>query len=219
MTAEQAKFFEQLNHLQEKLTDSWMTYWQRYSSLDTWQFWLLLFMLLAPLIVLFFFIDRSKILQIGFYGFGIHVWMSKLDESAIAFGMWNYRYLMIPFLTASFALDAAFTPVAFMLLYQWTLNRNKNYYLYATGLCLFLAFLFRPSLATFGIIYVKKTSYYFILFLFDAAAMLISKWTTDIFLYLGSKRSKDAQEQAAAEPKVIKKLLLSRMFFLKRKAR
>ena len=134
MTTEQTKQFEQVGILQRKFTDAEIDYWQQYSSLNSWQFWFLVGVLVLSLTILYLFIDRRKALLLGFFGFNIHVWLTKFDEIAVANELWNYPYILNPFATASFSLDAAFAPVVFMLVYQWTLNHNKNYYFFATGM-------------------------------------------------------------------------------------
>src|SRR5699024_6153519 len=73
--------------------------------------------------------DKSKALLLGFFGLNYHVWFSYTNSIGVGLGLWEYPYHVIPFLP-SFSLDAALVPVCFMLLYQWTLNHNKNIYLY-----------------------------------------------------------------------------------------
>jgi hypothetical protein len=183
LTAEQSKQFEQLNKLTDELTHSQIGYWQQYSNLNSWQFWFLAGLLVLPLVCLYLFMDRRKALLLGFYGFNVHVWFTYLDEIAIDNGLWNYPYKLIPFLTANFSIGAAFIPVIFMLVYQWTLNHNKNYYLYATGLCLFQAFLWKPALSIIEIFRAANWISYIYLFLVYFAVMLVSKWITNIFVH------------------------------------
>ncbi|TRM10841.1 hypothetical protein FH966_03405 [Lentibacillus cibarius] len=182
MEAEQIKQLEHIKESQERLTDLSIDYWQQYSSFNSWQFWFLVGILILSLITLYLFMDRRKALLLGFFGFNVHVWFTNFDLSAQAFVLWHLPYEMIPFLKG-FSLDAAFVPVAFMLVYQWTLNHKKNYYLYATGLCLFLSFLWMPFLSTIGVTQMDKGISYFYLFLGDICVMVISKWITNIFVH------------------------------------
>jgi len=110
---------------------------------------------------------------------------------------------------ASFSLDASMIPIAFMLIYQWTLNRNKNYYLYAMGLCVIFTLLYRPSMATFGFFHATKGINFFYLFLGYMTIMLLSKWITDLFLHF------------QREPKHSsgKHFILNRIFLRKTKAK
>lgn len=120
------------------------------------------------------------------YTINVHVWLSYFDDIALSNGLWSFPYKVVPFLPA-FASDAAIAPVALMLVFQWTLNYNKNYYLYATGLCLFLAFLWRSLLSTIGLFQVKNGINYLYLFLGYITVMLVSKWITKIFVHFQKK--------------------------------
>ena len=182
-STKETKHFEQVDKLRHKFMESFVDYWQHYSSWNSWQFWFLVLMCLAPLVALYFLIDRKKAMHIGFFGFNVHVWSSKLDEIALANDLWDYKYKMIPYLQSSFSLDASFIPVVFMLLYQWTLNYKKNYYIYATGLCVFFAFLFKPALVAFEIFHINKGVHYWYLFIAYIIVMLLSKLITNIFIH------------------------------------
>lgn len=223
MTTGQDKRFDQINDIQEKLTNAWVHYWQRYSSLNSWQFWLLILFLVAPLIVLYFRMDRKRALQLGFFGFSMHVWLSKFDELVISNGLWNYPYTTVPYLASSFALDASLSPVAFMLVYQWTLSHKRNFYIYTIGLSFALAFLFRPALTTFGLFSVDKISYYGLLLLGYVVVLTISKWTTNLFVYFQNqnlvsipsapqKKTEDEVEKPVIKATYKKRSLLGRIF-------
>ncbi|MDF2962097.1 MAG: hypothetical protein K0S39_3832 [Paenibacillus sp.] len=208
MTAEQTKQIEQLNKMHEKMTSANFHYWQQYSHMGTWQFWFNLAIIVLPLISLFLFIDRRRAILIGFYGFNVHVWFTYIDAFGVTRALWNYPYKAIPLLPVSFALDASFIPIVFMLLYQWILNHRKNYYLYFTGLSLFLSFLFKPALTTFELFQLNKGMNYFYLFLGYMIIMLVSKWITDLFLYLHNEK----------DDPFIKTFHLSKLFPNKEKA-
>jgi hypothetical protein len=96
--------------------------------------------------------------------------------------LWNYPHTIIPFFSISIALETSLIPVTFMLLYQWTLNNKKNYYLYATGYCLFLGFLFKPALTIFQIFQLYKGNYFY-MFLCYLSVSFISKWITNVFIH------------------------------------
>lgn len=183
MVSVQMNRFDQINTLQARLTNAWVHYWQHYSSLDSWHFWCLIVLLFLPLIVLYLFIDRTRALQIGFFGFNVHVWTTKLDAVAVNNGLWNYPYTLVPYLPSSPVLDASLTPIMFMLLYQWTLKRDKNFYLYAVGLSFVLAFFMRPAFATFAFFKVTHLAYYVVLFFIHLTIAVVSKWTTSVFLH------------------------------------
>ncbi|QSO51956.1 hypothetical protein JZ785_24870 [Alicyclobacillus curvatus] len=52
MTSGQQYTLDNLVNMQRNLGQSWMSYWQTYSNLTTWQFWVSLVLFVAPLIIL-----------------------------------------------------------------------------------------------------------------------------------------------------------------------
>ncbi|WP_160141723.1 hypothetical protein [Salicibibacter halophilus] len=98
-------------------------------------------------------------------------------------GLWEYPYQLVPFL-ASFALDASLVPVCFMLLYQWTLNHQKNLYLYAALLSAILAFVLKPIMVHYHFFHMFYGINYFHLFLFYYVFFLVSKLITNVFIWL-----------------------------------
>lgn len=61
---------EEVNQLQ-------LEYWKSFSYFDTWQFWIVVIALILPIIILFFSIDKRKMLLLGFLDliimFGSHM--------------------------------------------------------------------------------------------------------------------------------------------------
>jgi hypothetical protein len=119
----------------------------------------------------------------GFFGLNIHVWFQYIDTIGVTNGLWNYPYKVVPFLPVSVALDTAIVPVAFILVYQWTIKHDKNFYLYGTGLCMIFGFVFKPIFAALGLFEFYKGMNYFYLFLLYLLIMLISKLLTNLFVH------------------------------------
>ncbi|MEH7249348.1 CBO0543 family protein [Neobacillus niacini] len=186
---------EALNKLikeQQEGARNWLHYWQEYSAFDTWQFWFQLILFVAPLVILFFTIDWKRALQLGFYGFNVHVWFGYFDAFGSSQTFWTYPYKMIPFVPHSFGLDASMVPVLFLLVYQWTINNKKNYYLYTLLLSLFLSFIVKPLMALHHLIVFNRGANYFHLFLTYIVILVVSKLITDFFLHFQKK----AQERS-----------------------
>lgn len=164
MNDQQRSFFDRLVSIQEKYTKEAQEYWSMYSGLDTWQFWMIVLMLVVPLIILYFVIDRKRLFIIGFFGFAVHMLFFYADAIGIRFGLWSYPYQILPFLP-SFSLDGSIIPIAIMLVFQWTLKHDKNFYLYATVLALVFGFGFKPLLTAIGLFQSYKWVNYFYIFL------------------------------------------------------
>ncbi|MBP1970078.1 hypothetical protein J2Z83_002194 [Virgibacillus natechei] len=173
----------EIKSLKEQVTQLEADYWYMYSNIETWEFWvMLLLFFIMPLVVLYFLIDRSKIFLLGFYGFNIHVWFGYTNSWGDRQGLWGYPHELAPFLTGNISLEATLIPVAFMLVYQWTLNNNKNYYLYTLGLTIFLSFIIKPVLTLHDLFELHKGANFLHLFLMYIGIFLFSKLITTVFI-------------------------------------
>ncbi|MEK4669970.1 CBO0543 family protein [Niallia sp. FSL R7-0271] len=184
MKEEQRLLLEEIRKAEIAQSDRWLSYWQQYSNMDTWQFWVVLMMFLLPLLVLILFIDRKKVFQLGFYGYGIHLFFAIIDSFGVIKGLWIYPYKLLPGLPASIALDSSFVPVTYILLYQYILNNKKNYYIWMLMLCLVFAFFLKPLMVGLGLFRFGGRENFLMLFWGYAAVALIPKWITDFFMYL-----------------------------------
>jgi hypothetical protein len=185
---EQLELYEKIKSMQEQITQLHADYWQQYSNLGTWQFWVIFLLLfIAPLVTLYFLIDRRNMFLLGFYGFNIHVWFGYIDTWGYKQGYWGYPYQLVPFLPGNLSLDAALIPIAFMLVYQWTLKHNKNFYLYTTALSLFLSFIFKPILTLHHLFELHKGTNFFYLFISYCGIFLFSKIITNVFIKMQEK--------------------------------
>ncbi len=190
MVATQKAEIAHLKASQLEFTNAWYHYWHQYSNLSTWEFWVNLALLVIPLIVLYLVIDRKKALLLGFFGFNVHVWFTYLDAFGVSKAWWFYPYKVLPIMPVSFALDVSFIPVTYMLVYQWILHHQKNYYLYMFGLSLLLAFIFKPLMSALGLFQLSNGANYFHLFLSYFIVTIISKMITNVFIYF-EKQSKE----------------------------
>lgn len=212
---EQIKQFEQISKWEERVTHLSIDYWLNYSHIYTWQFWFLIGLLVVPLVALFILLDRRKAFHLGFFGLNVHVWFHYIDLYGEINRLWGYPYKVIPFLRSSFALDSAVIPVSYLLLYQWAINRGKNYYFYLTGLCFFFAFLFKPALVEFGVFRLYKGVNYFHLFLCYLVVMLLSVAFTKLFQFLQDTSTEHVKLKSL--PK--RRYFLTKIFRFKEKAR
>ncbi|MGM0901607.1 MAG: CBO0543 family protein [Bacillota bacterium] len=153
----------------------------------TGPFWVIFLMLVMPLVLIYFKIDRTKVFQIGFYGFNIHTWFTYSDAIAMRTGHVYYPFQVIPIMPVNFALDASLVPVTFMLVYQWCINNNKNVFLYGVLTSAFFSFFFKPVLASWDLIKLDKGMNYFYLFLNYLGILLMAIVLTRVFIYLKNR--------------------------------
>lgn len=177
--------FDHIISLKKELEAATIDYWHQFSNYTTWQFWAILAMLLVPLIVLYFLIDRKNIFLLGFFGFSIHVIASYLDSLGVRKSWWDYPYISIPQLPASISIDASFIPVYFILLYQWCLNKEKNYWLYGTLSAIAFTFIFKPLLI--GLNLFELYTNWFVLLAAYLFVVYAAKLITNLFIWMSEK--------------------------------
>ncbi len=184
---EQLEALRKIRLMSEKISQLQLEYWQQYSHIETWGFKVSILMLLIPLVFLYFAIDRKNILLLGFYGLNIHVWFFYVNVIGVNLGWFSYPFEIIPFIPGNLSVDAALVPVLFILVYQWTINHDKNFYLYTIGLTLILSFAFKPLLVSIDMFVLHKGVNYFHLFILYFIVTIFSKIITNIFLKMQKK--------------------------------
>jgi hypothetical protein len=182
MSSQHTEALNKLIKAQREGASNWLRYWQEYSAFDTWQFWFHVFMFIAPLVILYIAMDWKRALQLGFFGFNVHIWFGYFDDFGSTQALWTYPYKMIPFVAHSIGLDASLVPVLFILVYQWTIKHKKNYYLYTLLLSLFLSFILKPILVMHNLFKFNSWANYFHLFLSYIVIIVLSKVITDLFM-------------------------------------
>jgi hypothetical protein len=184
MDKKQILQIKELKQLEIHSSNEWFNYWLHYSSLNDWHFWVVLSLLIIPLILLFIFIDRSKSLLIGFYGYNVHVCFTYIDALGANNAYWFYPYKVFPILPANFTLDVSLIPVSYIFIYQWTLNHQKNYYIYLFGISVLFAFVLKPVMEALRLFQIERGANFFHLFLGYLVTGIAAKLITNLFLYL-----------------------------------
>ncbi|WP_096155615.1 MULTISPECIES: hypothetical protein [Bacillus] len=184
MVNKQQLNLEEIIDLQELVSKKWLDYWQQFSHFGTWQFWVNLSMFIIPLAILFYKIDRKRAILLGFYGINFNLYISYIVSYGLKNGLWAFPFHFFPFLPENVSLDSSLIPVSFILMYQWTLNKGKNYYVYSIILGAVFSFIFKPLLTMHNMFQMYKWVNYFHIFLVYVFVIFLSKWVTNLFIYL-----------------------------------
>ncbi|WP_405102011.1 hypothetical protein [Oceanobacillus sp. FSL H7-0719] len=162
----------------EELNSTLISYWKEYSYIDSWQFWVVLGFLVIPLIILYFTIDRTKIFEILFFGFSVHMLWSYTDIVLGKTNLFVHLYYIVPLLPFALSISSSLLPIGFMLAYQYCLNHNKNFYLYAVLLSAIFSFGFGTIENLIGLTDFNDGMNVFYVFLIDLGVVFISYWLT-----------------------------------------
>lgn len=181
--------FDKAIKMRKESTEAVVNNWKNFALYASFEYWIMVIFLVVPLIILFFKIDKNKIFLISFYGYSIHILFAYIDIYGINSGLWGYPFQVIPTLP-SLSIDSSLVPVTFMLVYQWTLNNKKNYYIYSIITALIFSFVFKPVLVSMGLFRMYGNINYIHLFIGYLFVLLLAKFITNVFLWIKKKYSK-----------------------------
>ncbi|WP_142385049.1 CBO0543 family protein [Cytobacillus massiliigabonensis] len=169
--------------MRKEATETLIQTWIEHKIFFSFEFWLMAALLVLPLIILLIKIDKSKIFHICFFGYSVHVLSFYISLVGLNLGLWGYPYQLIPAFP-SFSLDSSLVPVSFMLVYQWTINKKKNYYLYAIITSVIFAFIVETLFLKMDLFKIYDGINYFHRFAFYITISVCAKVITIIFLKL-----------------------------------
>lgn len=181
------QIWKQIAKRNDELNSLYSLFWEQYSDWGNWQFWVVVALLILPLIILFFTLDRTRLFEILFFGYTVHVIWTYTD---IALGRANFishQYFVSPILPNATNITASVLPVGFLLVYQYCTNRKKNFYLYTILLSAVYAFVFASMEEWMGLLKLSNGLGNIHLFLIDMGVAFIAYWFTKFLLHVKNK--------------------------------
>jgi hypothetical protein len=179
---EYSEFWEQIFKKNTEVNAFYSDYWKDYSDFGNWQFWVVLALLIIPLLVLCFTIDRKRMFELFFFGYTVHILWTYIDIALGRNGYFVHKYFLTPLLPNAANMTASVLPVGFLLVYQYCTNKQKNFYLYTIILSACFAFAFASIEQYMGFVEFRKGMNQFYLFLIDLGIVFISYWFTKFIL-------------------------------------
>jgi hypothetical protein len=144
---------------------------------------MLVSLLLVPLILLVFKIDKSKVFLVVFFGYSVHVFSFYINLIGVNMGIWNYPIQVVSWLP-SLSFDSSLVPVTFMLVYQWTLNNKKNYFIFALITSIVFSFIIEPIFVNMDLFKLYGNINYLHRLIGYVILSFNAKFITDLFLKL-----------------------------------
>ncbi|MCM3670631.1 hypothetical protein M3181_16835 [Mesobacillus maritimus] len=175
-----------------KMNDLITSYWHEYSHLGTWQFWVVVIMLVGPLVLLYFTVDRTKIFHLFFFGYTVHILWAYTDIFLQRYTYFIHTFFIAPVFPYALSMTASALPVGFLLLYQYCLNTNKNFYFYSVILSTVFALIFAPLEHAMGFVEIRKGLNFFHLFLIDLVIAYAAYFFTALIRKLENQRQKES---------------------------
>ncbi|MGZ0878337.1 hypothetical protein ACWZQY_020480 [Priestia megaterium] len=182
---------EQSDKLQELLS----SYWHQYSDFGNWQFWVVLASLVLPLVLLYFTVDWTRIFEVFFFGYTVHMLWAYIDIALGRSGHLTHTFFLTPLLPNATNITASILPVGFLLLYQYCTNHQKNFYLYTILLSAVFSFGLAPLEHHFKFIDSRKGMSLFYIFLIDIGITLVAYWVTRLLVKAKAAAYRKAEKE------------------------
>ncbi|WP_174615187.1 hypothetical protein [Virgibacillus ihumii] len=131
MSEKEQQLYQQIYQLKEELGGLIKEYWKLYSNPGTEFFWINILTILISFTVWFIVVDRRHIFKIAFFGYSNHILWVIVDSYLTSNNYFNHPHSLSYLLPQGTTVSTVLFPVCFMLLYQYCMKRNKNFWIYA----------------------------------------------------------------------------------------
>lgn len=154
----------------------------------TWQWWILVFLMIVPWFLWLQLVDRRRLTAICLFGALVLVTVSWMDHLGTDLILWHYPYKLIPLYTQFVSINYGVLPVAFMLIYQYFLTW-RSYIKAILILSIVFSFVAEPALSYLGMYQLLKWQYYYSFPIYIVIA-LIHRWILENIFKINHKYTK-----------------------------
>lgn len=170
---------EMILELEKQLTYARVENWIHH-DLFTFQWWLLMVVLIVPWIIWWRYVDKRRLLEISLAGAMVLIICSYLDAVLSEFGLWSYNFEVIPVWPRLISADFAALPVLYMFIYQY-FRRWKHFVWVMIIAAAVWSFICEPGLKWLDIYHPYSWKYYYSFPIYIAIGVLV-KWLVQMLL-------------------------------------
>ncbi len=139
---DQSPSFQQILDAQSKAIILQFKHWCKF-EVFSFQFWLLLAMLIIPWIIWTKLVDKKRLAEIFIYGLLVVTVVTFLDELGCQLNFWEYSIDIEPYFPRLIPMNFSMLPVWYMLVYQYA-NGWKKFILVNFFSAIFFTFVGEP---------------------------------------------------------------------------
>ncbi|SFL79010.1 hypothetical protein [Salibacterium qingdaonense] len=169
------EYWNQIQEKKNELNSLISSYWSDHSNVGTWEFWVVVSLLVLPLLLLYF-IDRTRIFELFCFGYTVHLLWTYIDLILENHNYLSHTYFLTPLLPFAVTVTTSLLPVGFLLMYQYCTNHKKNYYICTFVLSAVFVFVFMSVERVAGLVEFDHGMTQFYVFLIDIVIAYISYW-------------------------------------------
>ncbi|MGE5395986.1 MAG: CBO0543 family protein [Chitinophagales bacterium] len=153
--ASYVKVLEAQRVLSDLNNKEWLTH-----GIHRWTWWFLLFWTIFPLFIWWKYTDRSRFLEISFFGLIVSLTAGILDSVGVHTLLWSYPDALLPIPPNFFPIDYITIPVIFMLVYQ-KYPHWKGFVIASTVISSFLSLILDPIINWMNLYQPLSWHYYY----------------------------------------------------------
>ncbi|MDU1846358.1 hypothetical protein AB1L07_08470 [Niallia alba] len=172
------QFWNSINQKNDEIITLYANYRAEYSDITSWQFWMIIFTLILPLVILIFTVDRRRIFELFFYGYTVHIMSTYIDMVLGRKNLLIHNYFIFSALPNAINITASVIPVVYLLLYQYCTNKGKNFYLYSVITGLLLTYGLTTFNEAIGLVTLSNGMTKFYIFLLGIVVTYLAYWFT-----------------------------------------
>ncbi|MYL51776.1 hypothetical protein GLW08_00330 [Pontibacillus yanchengensis] len=171
--------YEDIRKVHQQLVDMRVEYWFNHDLLS-FQWWILILVLILPWFIWWRFVDKKRIDQILLFGTLLILLVSLLDDLGVEMHLWSYPYQLVPLLPKLVPIDYGMLVVAHMYLYQ-KYTRWKSFIVANIVMAAVFTFIFEPITVWLDIYKMEDWRYIYSFPIYILKAVLI-KWLVDMII-------------------------------------
>lgn len=134
--------FEQIIDAQNHCIQLQNQHWLKY-EIFTFQFWLLIAMLILPWFVWWKLVDKKRFFEMLIFLLLVETIVTFLDEVGCQLNLWEYRYDIEPLFPRLIPMNFTMLPLCYMFIYQY-FTKWKPYLIASTIIAALFAFVGEP---------------------------------------------------------------------------
>lgn len=151
------KSTNEITHIHSVFTDMRITAWLS-DIVFTWQWWILVSLLIAPWILWWRLVDKKRFIEICLLGMFVLATASWMDDLGTELILWYYPYKIVPVYPQIIPINYAVLPATYMLIYQY--NSSWRSYIKAVSIMAALySWVAEPFLSYLGIYKLLSWNY------------------------------------------------------------
>jgi len=173
--------------IQSVFTDMRIQQWLQ-DVVFTWQWWILIFLMIAPWILWLCLVDKKRLTPICLFGVVVLATVSWIDDLGTDLILWYYPYKLIPLYPQLIPINYTVLPVTFMLIYQF-FPTWRSYMKALLIMATVFSFVAEPALSYLGMYRVLRWQYYYSFPLYIIIGISL-RWIVEKILTINRKHTK-----------------------------